>query len=323
MKNGIITMIHAFENISIDSIPPSPATKRSRPNSLKRKGTFESDDSNKRLATGLSMYFSESLQLESPIASYDVLETLNNRAEQILDRLRSSSIPEISEIRPWLDAQLLFYQRDLHQNSSLWTLTCIDKSHLGPLVNKLKTELWAFTINLLHQVNDKCNDYTWNQMESDEDMVDHILLLYQCLTDLVELLGINIPHHFVDSLLPSGIFFSQYSTKCLNHLLAKRVVSDVRILQLIQNFTQLLEEMHLIWNGNHIFSQQLEANCTEFGLRVCAHIGSLKDSDLKNISRINLLLSTIARYIKAFSSLGDISEGDLTIIVKFIQSIES
>lgn len=322
MKNGITTMINAFENlVCIDSIPPSPAPKRSRPNSLKRKGDFEADESNKRLTTGLSMYFSESLHLESPVTPFDSLETLNNRAEQVIDHLRSVSVPDVSEFRSWMDLQLAFYQRDLHlSNSSLWALTSIDQSSLTALLNNFKSVLWTFMINLLHVVNAKCLEYSWDQMESDDEIIDQILLLFQSSGDIVELLGISLPIHYCDGLIPCAIFFSHYSIKALNHLMSKTVVSDVRIIQMTQNFTHLLETMHLIWNGTEIVSHQLEANCTEFGLGVCEHIGSLKDSDRKNSSRTFILLSTMARYIKALACLGDIRESNLETIHKFIDS---
>lgn len=321
MKNGITTMINAFENVCNDSIPPSPAPKRSRPNSLKRKGDFEADDSNKRLTTGLSMYFSESLHLESPVTPFDSLETLNNRAKQVIDHLRSIAIPSVSDFRPWMDSQLIFYQRDLHlNNSSLWALTSIDQSSLMALLDNFKVELWNFLINLLHGISVKCHEYSWDQMESDDEIIDQILLLFQSSGDVVELFGISLPSNFCNGLIPCAIFFSHYSIKALNHLMSKAVVSDVRILQITQNFILLLETMHGIWNGTEIVSHQLEANCTEFGLGVCEHIGSLKDSDRKNSSRTYLLLSTVAGYIKALASLGDTKGANLQIIHQFIDS---
>jgi hypothetical protein len=318
MKNGVTTIVTAFENVCTDSIPPSPAPKRSRPNSLKRKGAFESDESNKRLTTGLSMYFSESLHLDSPHSPFDSLDNFNRRAEQVMEHLCFSVPTDASEFRSWMDAQLTFYLRDLHPTSSLFALAAIDHSKFMTLLNNFKAELWTFIINLLHSINVKCQGYTWDQMESDDEIIDQILLLFQSSVDIVELLGINMPNHFCNGLMPAAIFFSHYAVKSLNNIMSKSVVSDVRILQILQNFTELLENMHMLWAGNEVVSHELEANCTEFALGICEQIGSLKESDRKNSSRIYLLLCTVAKYIKTLTILGNVGNVDLQVVSKFI-----
>lgn len=316
MKNGVLTIINAFENVCTDSIPSSPPPKRSRPNSLKRKGTFESDQGNKRLTTGLSMYFSESLHLESPTS----LDSLTNRAEQVIEHLACCKVPsDFFEFGTWIDSQFRFYLNDLHPTSSLYQVVGIDHSKFMALLNSFKADLWTLITRLLHTINVKCHEYSWDQMESDDEIIDQILLLFQSSVDIVELLGINMPNHFCNSLVPAAIFFSNYSIKSLNYIMSKPVVSDVKILQIIQNFTRLFECMHVLWDGNQVVSLELEAHCTEFALGVCEHIGSLKGSDRKNSSPIYLLLCTVAKYIKALATLGNSRDVDLKTVSKFIE----